>query len=173
MVVQVKLLHHHLRCHLGKNDQDKLTMQTTSKVKGVDIGVVGIMAEDMEANMEEVITEEVEGVTMGVEEEIRIEGLFRMLDGKRIIKPKIMNANTLCLYLNNEFNGNEPETKDNRTYSRICPLIDHLVVDLVFVSCGICLKKPVFLDLLCIIEHTLLLRQRQRRSELIQQLILV
>ena len=92
----MKLLHHHLRCHLGKNDQDKLTMQTTSKVKGVDIGVVGIMAEDMEANMEEVITEEVEGVTMGVEEEIRIEGLFRMLDGKRIIKPKIMNANTIC-----------------------------------------------------------------------------
>ena len=132
----MKLLHHHLKCHLGKNDPDKVTMQTTSKVKGVDIGVVGIMAEDMgvmEANMEEVITEEVEGVTMGVEEEIRIEGLFRMQDGKRIIKPKIMNANTICLYLNNEFNGNEPETKDNHencTYSRICPLIDHLVVDL-------------------------------------------
>ena len=88
----MKLHHHHLRCHLGKNDQDKLTMQTTSKVKGVDIGVVGIMAEDMEANMEEVITEEEEGVTMGVEEEIRIEELFRMLDGKRIIKPKIKNA---------------------------------------------------------------------------------
>ena len=148
----MKLLHHHLRCHLGKNDQDKLTMPTTSKVKEVDIGVVGIMAEDMgvmEANMEEVITEEVEGVTMGVEEEIRIEGLFRMQDGKRIIKPKIMNANTICLYLNNEFNGNEPETKDNHencTYSRICPLIDHLVVDLVFVSChvGYVLKNRYF-----------------------------
>ena len=92
----MKLHHHHLRCHLGKNDPDKLTIQTTSRVKGVDIGVVGIMAEVMEANMEEVITEEVEGVTMGVEEEIRIEGLFRMLDGKRIIEPKIMNANTIC-----------------------------------------------------------------------------
>ena len=92
----MKLRHHHPKCPHGKSDQDKLTMQTTSKVKGVDIGVVGIMAEDMEANMEEVITEEVEGVTMGVEEEIRIEGLFRMLDGKRIIKPKIMNANTIC-----------------------------------------------------------------------------
>ena len=100
----MKLLHHHLRCHLGKNDQDKLTMPTTSKVKEVDIGVVGIMAEVMgvmEANMEEVITEEEEeeGVTMGVEEEIRIEELFRMLDGKRIIKPKIMNANTICLLI--------------------------------------------------------------------------
>ena len=81
----MKLRHHHQKCLHGRNDLDKFTMQTTSKVKEVDIGVVGIMAEATEANME------VEGVI------IRKEGLFRMLDGKRIIKPKIMNANTICL----------------------------------------------------------------------------
>ena len=48
----MKLRHHHPKCPHGKSDQDKLTMQTTSKVKGVDIGVVGIMAEDMEVNMD-------------------------------------------------------------------------------------------------------------------------